>query len=91
MKTPFQLKAAEMESIRWNEFARPKDEFMVARAGQFTIQKPYKYTLVEPAEPVGLAHARKHAHRRARHPAEMEITRAEMEFSFQPKAEMKIR
>ncbi len=73
MKTPFQ-QFAEMESIRWNEFARPKDAFMVARAGQFTIQKPYKYTLIEPAEPVGLAHARTRTHRCARHPAEMEIS-----------------
>ncbi len=43
MKTPFQ-QFAEMESIRWNEFARPtlkgEDEFMVARAGQFTTQIP---------------------------------------------------
>jgi hypothetical protein len=46
---------------------------MVARAGQFTIQIPYKYTLVAPAESVGLAHTRTCAHRRARHPAEMEI------------------
>jgi hypothetical protein len=48
---------------------------MVARAGQFTIQIPYKYRLVELAEPVGLAEARTPAHRRARHPAEMEIDR----------------
>ncbi len=73
MKTPFQ-QFAEMKSIRWNEFARPKDEFMVARAGQFTIQIPYKYMLVEPAEPVGLADARTRTHRRARHPAEMELS-----------------
>jgi hypothetical protein len=31
---------------------------MVARAGQFTMQIPYKYTVVPPAKPVGLAHAR---------------------------------
>jgi hypothetical protein len=75
MKTPCQLRAEMESSIRWNEFARPKDEFMVARAGQFTIQIPYKYRFVEPAEPVGLADARTPTHRRARHPAEMEIDR----------------
>ncbi len=63
MKTPFQLRA-EMESIvRWNEFARPtlkgKDEFMVARAGHFTIQ-----IHVICAGRAGSA---------TRHPAEMEI------------------
>ncbi len=31
---------------------------MVARAGQLTILIPYKYTVVTPAKPVGLAHAR---------------------------------
>ncbi len=104
MKTSFQLRAemesipiAEMESIRSNEFARPKDAFMVPRAGQFTIQKPYKYTLVEPAEPVGMAHARiatRAIQLKWKSPAEMEFSfqhTAEMEFSFQPKAEMKIR
>ena len=66
-------------SLKWT-CAPPKDEFMVARAGQFTIQIPYKYRLVEPAEPVGLAHARI----AARAIQLKWKSPAEMEFSFQP-------
>jgi hypothetical protein len=53
---------------------------MVARAGQFTIQIPYKYTLVAPAKPVGLADVRI----AARAIQLKWKSPAEMEFSFQP-------
>ncbi len=71
---------------------------MVARAGQFIIQIPYyKYTVVAPAKPVGLAHARiavRAIQLKWKSPAEMEFSfqpAAEMEFSFQETAEMKNR
>jgi hypothetical protein len=64
---------------------------MVAQASLFTIQIPYKYRLVEPAEPVGLADSRTPA-RIAAHTIQLKWkSTTEMEFSFQPKAEMKIR
>jgi hypothetical protein len=78
MKTPFQLWNLSAE-MKIRIFAQPtlreKMNLWSREPGQFTIQIPSKYRLVAPAEPVGQAHARTRMHRRAGHPAEMEIAR----------------